>query len=83
MSPGRLLPLLVCLLALPAADAQDRVKSEGAVSVRLMFGLDRLTPERWDGSISLDTGRVLGLSGVHFEGRDAVTGRMASLIWIK
>ncbi len=44
------------------------------VSVRLMFGLKRLTPARWDGEIRLSTGRIERLSGVHFEGRDKVMG---------
>lgn len=44
------------------------------VSVRLMFGLKRLTPTRWDGEIRLSSGRIVRLAGVHFEGRDAVVG---------
>ncbi len=73
----RSLAFSILLLAVVAAirlPAQDPIEREGAVSVRLMFGLDRLTPERWDGSIAVSEGRVLGLSGVHFEGRDAITG---------
>ena len=38
-----------------------------------MFGLDRFTPQRWDGSIRVTSGSVLGLSGVHFEGRDRIS----------
>lgn len=46
--------------------------SASAVSLRLMFGLDRLTPRRWDGGVTLGTGRVARMSGVHFEGRDRI-----------
>ncbi len=42
------------------------------VSIRLMFGLDRFTPQRWDGSIQVSPGRILRLDGVHFEGRDRI-----------
>ena len=78
-----LLPALIAFaIAAGAAPlrAQDALTLERSVSVRLMFGLDRLTPERWDGSISVDNGRVVGLSGVHFEGRDAITGPNAWLL---
>ena len=50
----------------------ESAPSATTVSVRLMFGLDRFTPQRWDGSVSVSPGRVLKLSGVHFEGRDEI-----------
>ena len=50
----------------------EAAPSASTVSVRLMFGLDRFTPQRWDGSVSVSPGRVLRLSGVHFEGRDEI-----------
>ncbi len=37
-----------------------------------MFGLDRFTPQRWDGSLELEAGTLLSLDGVHFEGRDRI-----------
>jgi hypothetical protein len=56
-----------------AAPPKD-VTLENSVSIRLMFSLDRHTPLRWDGEISVDKGRVTRLNGVHFEGRDSITG---------
>lgn len=49
--------------------------ADSVVSLRLMFGLDRFTPQRWDGGITVGAGRVVRMSGVHFEGRDEVVGR--------
>ena len=46
--------------------------ADSAISVRLMFGLDRFTPQRWDGTIDVTSGEVRQLSGVHFEGRDRI-----------
>lgn len=51
-----------------------------AVSVRVMFGLDRFTPQRWDGSLRVAPGRVVQLGGVHFEGRDRIVGRNSWLL---
>ncbi len=48
------------------------VGTDSPVSVRLLFGLDRFTPQRWDGAMEVGSGEVLGLSGVHFEGRDKI-----------
>ncbi len=59
---------------------RDPASNESAVTVRLMFGTDRYTPRRWDGSIHLSTGRVTGLGGVHFEGRDRITGNDSWLL---
>ncbi len=47
-------------------------KAASPISIRLMFGLDRFTPQRWDGSLNVTSGQVLQLSGVHFEGRDRI-----------
>ena len=52
----------------------EPMEAASPVSVRLMFGLDRFTPQRWDGSLEVGAGRVLRLSGVHFEGRDRIMG---------
>ena len=64
------------LLAAPAlAQTPQIVESqhgESPVSIRLMFGTDRHTPQRWDGSVNVTGGRVLRVSGVHFEGRDEI-----------
>ena len=57
----------------PSLDPQ--LDADSVVSLRLMFGLDRFTPQRWDGGITVGTGRVVRMSGVHFEGRDEVVGR--------
>ena len=43
-----------------------------AKSIRLMFGLDRYTPQRWNGTLKVSKGRVVSLAGVHFEGRDRI-----------
>ena len=66
-------PLLFASLA-PAQSPQMATgqPSPGAVSIRLLFGMDRLTPERWDGRIQVSSGRIVALGGVHFEGRDKI-----------
>ena len=75
----RSLPFLatVLLLSLSVAPAQVPQLAESPdgttlVSLRVMFGLDRFTPRRWDGSMRVEAGRVLDLGGVHFEGRDRI-----------
>ena len=50
-------------------------EEETTTSLRLMFGLKKLTPLRWDGNVSVAPGRVLRVDGVHFEGRDEIKGR--------
>ena len=50
----------------------QQMDSGAVVSLRLMFGLDRFTPQRWDGGITVGAGRVARMSGVHFEGRDRI-----------
>ena len=77
--------LLLLPLATPGAAAQvPQLASAGAaaapVTLRLMFGMDKLTPERWDGSIDVTPGRALSLSGVHFEGRDRIVPPNAWLL---
>ena len=54
--------------------------TDSPVSVRLLFGLDRFTPQRWDGSLEVRSGRVLRMSGVHFEGRDRIINGNAWLL---
>ena len=69
------LPAVVTLLVFGVISlhgAPPPAAEEKAFSVRFMFGLKRLTPQRWDGSVKIDSGDVLGLTGVHFEGRDAI-----------
>ena len=51
-----------------------------SIAVRLMFGMDKLTPQRWDGSINVTPGRTLSLGGVHFEGRDRIVPPNAWLL---
>ncbi len=58
----------------------EPLEADSPVSVRLMFGLDRFTPKRWDGSIEVAAGEVLRLSGVHFEGRDRIVDRNGWLL---
>ena len=64
------------LLAAPALAQTPQIaesqQGESPVSIRLMFGTDRHTPQRWDGSVNVTGGRVLRVSGVHFEGRDEI-----------
>ena len=73
------LALAAALLAAPclaqSPQLVDAPQTESPVSIRLMFGTDRYTPQRWDGSVSVTGGRVLRVSGVHFEGRDEIVGQ--------
>ena len=68
------------LFSLGAAHAQvpevnpSAAEEETATSLRLLFGLKRFTPQRWDGKISITPGRVVRVGGVHFEGRDEIKG---------
>ncbi|MBI1897877.1 MAG: hypothetical protein HYS04_15305 [Acidobacteria bacterium] len=76
------LPAAACLLALPlylrtaqmAPVPIGDAKEEGAMAVRLMFGVKTTRPMTWDGQLRLDRGRVLRSAGVYFEGEDAITG---------
>jgi hypothetical protein len=54
----------------PIGDA----KQESAVSLRVMFGVQRIHPKTWDGEMTLDRGSITGLTGVFFEHEDAVLG---------
>ena len=82
------LPFSFLLLLLPAASGAaaqvpELAAAGGAaapITMRLMFGMDKLTPERWDGSIAVTPGRVLSLGGVHFEGRDRIVAPNAWLL---
>lgn len=55
-------------------DLAEAPNESSVVSIRVMFGLDRFTPQRWDGAIRVTPGSVLDLGGVHFEGRDRIVG---------
>ncbi len=77
--------LLMLSAAAPDSVAQvPELAAGGAatapITMRLMFGMDKLTPERWDGSVDVTPGRVLSLSGVHFEGRDRIVPPNAWLL---
>ena len=78
-SSGPLLTLAATLLASPALAQSPQViraqQADSQVSIRLLFGTDRHTPQRWDGSVAVTGGRVLRVAGVHFEGRDQVVGQ--------
>ena len=52
----------------PPADTN----AERAVSVRILFGVARIRPKTWDGSMRLDRGSVLRLTGVYFEQNDTI-----------
>ena len=75
----RAIPLAAGFLVLAAIRGHAEVPAlagdlgiDSPISVRLMFGLDRFTPERWDGDLTVSAGRVVRMSGVHFEGRDRI-----------
>jgi len=73
------LTLAGALLAAPglaqSPQLVDASRDESPISIRLMVGTDRHTPQRWDGSVAVTGGRVLDVSGVHFEGRDEIVGQ--------
>ena len=74
--------LLLALASMPAQTpeiAEER-RNGTTASVRLLFGLDRFTPQRWDGAVAVSPGRVERLGGVHFEGRDRIVGRNRWLV---
>ncbi len=52
----------------PPADTH----AEQAVNLRIMFGVQRIHPKTWDGSMQLDRGTIVRLSGVYFEHDDAI-----------
>lgn len=54
----------------PIAD----VHQEDAITLRIMFGEQRIRPKTWDGEISLNHGSVASLKGVFFEHEDAIRG---------
>jgi hypothetical protein len=54
----------------PVADAHQ----EDAVTLRIMFGVQRIHPKTWDGEIALNRGSVLRLAGVFFEHHDEIVG---------
>jgi hypothetical protein len=56
--------------AIPIGDT----KLEAAVSIRLMFGLQKIRPMTWDGQLTLDRGSILQLNGVFFEHEDVISG---------
>jgi hypothetical protein len=52
-------------------------KQEDAVTLRVMFGVQRIQPKTWDGEMTVDRGKILRLKGVHFEHVDTLTGASA------
>lgn len=54
----------------PVGDARQ----ENRVSLRILFGVERIRPKTWDGEITLDRGSVAQLTGVYFEHKDAILG---------
>ena len=64
------LKVATCLAQSPGIVKSPPV--DDPVSIRLLFGMDRFTPQRWDGSLHVRPGEVVGLGGVHFEGRDRI-----------
>ena len=73
------LAFAAALLAAPGLAQSPQIGAapevESPVSIRLLFGTDRHTPQRWDGAVAVTGGRVLRVSGVHFEGRDQIVGQ--------
>src|ERR1035438_3379775 len=59
------------LASAPLADAHQ----EDAVTLRIMFGVQRIHPKTWDGEIALSRGSVVRLTGVFFEQKDAIVGK--------
>jgi hypothetical protein len=86
MSPHALRIWRVLLMAILATvpgfvgHAQGTAVGGDVASVRLMFGLKRQTPTRWDGEIRVSSGRVVKIDGVHFEGRDTIEGTSSWLL---
>src|SRR4051812_34182706 len=52
----------------PIGDA----KQEGAIALRLMFGLQRIHPKTWDGEMTVDRGAILHIKGLYFEHEDSI-----------
>ncbi len=50
------------------------LRTEQAVTIRVMFGVQRHHPKTWDGEIQVARGTVQQLSGVYFELKDAILG---------
>src|ERR1051325_3422837 len=49
-------------------------RQEDATALRIMFGERRIHPKTWDGTIALDRGSVVRLTGVFFEHKDELIG---------
>ena len=77
MLPPAALP---CAAQVPQLAVSDAGAASAPIAVRLMFGMDKLTPRRWDGSLDVSPGRTLSLGGVHFEGRDRIVPPNAWLL---
>jgi hypothetical protein len=58
---------LLCLLTLSAG-------AQAAVGVRLILGLTDKTPTKWDGSVSANGARIVGIEPWRFENGDAIEG---------
>ncbi len=56
-----------------AAQITDTPVSPGS-TVLLWFGTKAIANERWDGSVSLSSGRLLGIEGRRFSEGDAISG---------
>ncbi len=54
----------------PVADARQ----EDAITLRVMFGVQRIRPKTWDGGMTINRGSIVRLTGVFFEKEDALTG---------
>src|SRR5436305_1957060 len=52
----------------PIGDA----KQEGAIALRLMFGLQRIHPKTWNGEMTVDRGGILHINGLYFEHVDSI-----------
>lgn len=77
-----LLSTILSISALPAGEPEvvrEPARAQ-SISTRILFGMDRLTPRRWDGAIKVSPGGVLSVDGVHFEGRDTIQDRFRWLL---
>jgi hypothetical protein len=77
-----LIAAAVALIALPvylrtaqiAATPVADVHQEDAITLRIMFGVQRIRPLTWDGQMTLNHGSIARLTGVFFEHDDAIVG---------
>ena len=76
---GRNLGIPLCIVALvgmvscPLANAQERDLASATCAFRITLGLRDAEPQKFDGSVSVAPGEVVGVEGWRFEKGDKVT----------